>query len=368
MGDELRKPIASFLHISDLHLGASFEDCGKVERGTVWGRLKSKRLTMQAHNQQILMQLPLTILRLWQIKKSLFRVAWADEYEDHPFFDRVIVSGDISTAATNIERFAFAFGYLTSRVPACRRSLYASQSGVGLRIDKDILLCVPGNHDKMHETTLERYDSSFSQVPAACPYVHLIHRYSRDIVFLGLDSNDYSEGMIAAGAIDNSRLAWLTSRFQDMETIGLQDGEGRVSVEQCRKAIRCLLLHHHPVDLSPWKGWHSFDHFSILDGADKLLELIKGRVDIVFHGHEHYPIYFPHSDTGTIIISAGSASEWNKKCRYNSLFTVTLFTDNTAEIQEYVWNGTDFEEQKKQPPQLPLKLVNLHSRREGLDA
>src|SRR5207249_5073497 len=137
---------------------------------------------------------------------------------------------------------------------------------------------------------------------------------------------------------------------------GLKVDDDFLTPDEFQQSTRCLILHHHPVDLK--KGLKGLSglltkKFTVLRGADKLLNLIKGRVDVIFHGHEHFPICFRHRETGVIIVSAGTVSEWTARPFQNSFYIVTLFSDYTLAVQEYLWTGSKFQSREKHTGQKP---------------
>src|SRR5206468_12025633 len=134
-------------------------------------------------------------------------------------------------------------------VKALERGMYSEQSWVGLSIPPKALLCVPGNHDKMRETGLVRYYVGFEQAPGPLNYVTFVRRNGAALVFFGIDSNEYTEGNVAMGEIDPARLAWLTRTLVNAEKKGLKVDDDFLTPDEFQQSTRCLILHHHPVDL-----------------------------------------------------------------------------------------------------------------------
>jgi len=292
-----------------------------------------------------LLLLPLELSRIARLNRLNFSKAWPRS--DPPnFFDRVVVSGDISTDATDDARFAFAHDFLTSVRPLALPGPYALQAAIGLGIANDLLLTLPGNHDKMRETTLTRFNSAFGKSPTACNYVRAFRRNGNAIVFFVMDSNDYGEGNIAKGEVDQARLSWLANEIGKIES-GIVEGEP-FSAQECSSAVRCLVLHHHACDLSFKKRFFSIGRsFTQMTGASDLLKLISGRIHVILHGHEHYPTHFFERESGALIISAGSTSQWQKKTHRNSFYHLTFFTENGVQVDEYVWTGKGFVSRQK---------------------
>jgi 3',5'-cyclic AMP phosphodiesterase CpdA len=340
------RPICSILHLSDLHLGADFADVGGRKRGFLKGVMDKKAYVMQAHDDLLLLLLPLEVKRIGALNRIRCRKAWPEHEAPEPF-DRIVVSGDISTDATDEARFVFAHSFLTSK-----RSLsggtYGVQASIGLGLPNDRLLCIPGNHDKMRETTLARFNTSFSGSPSPCNYVQFLKQFDRAIVFIGMDSNAYSEGNIARGEMDQARLSWLAEILSQMETTGLSQEEVVLTPDECAQAVKCLVIHHHVCDLSFRRRYFNLGRsFTWLNGSERLLKIISGKIQVVLHGHEHYPTHFVERESGAVIVSAGTTCQWHDKPLQNSFYNLTIFDDKTLQIEEFVWDGKSFISREK---------------------
>jgi 3',5'-cyclic AMP phosphodiesterase CpdA len=220
--------------------------------------------------------------------------------------------------------------------------VYANQSKVGLRIPNQLLIALPGNHDKMRETSLARFNHSFGTSPAPTNYVSAFRRNGSTIFFFVMDSNAYNEGNIARGEIDQSRLSWLLNKLYELSGGVSLDGE-RFTADECEHSIRCLVLHHHVYPLSWKRRYFNLQRsFTELVGADDLLKAISGRIHLILHGHEHYPTHFVESTSKTLVISAGTTSQWQPEKLKNSFYHLTFFTDHSIQIDEFVWKGTGF--------------------------
>ncbi len=354
------KPFCSILHLSDTHMGSHFEDGGGKNR-QFWSAVrKDKAYVMQAHDPNLLLLLPLELARIARLNRDQFSKAWPDQVPPK-FFDKVIVSGDISTDATDDERFVFAHAFLTSEMPLLS-GVYATQAAVGLSIPNELLLTLPGNHDKMREKTPTRFNLAFGNSPQSCNYLSAFRRNGSVIIFFVMDSNDYGEGNIAKGEVDNARLSWLAKGLNLLNT-GLTTGEESFSADECFHAVKCLVLHHHVCDLSIKRRYFNLERsFTRMSGADNLLKLITGKIHVIFHGHEHYPTHFIEPESKAVLISAGTTSQWQGKPHKNSFYNITFFTDNNIQIDEHVWNGKGFitrEELKGEREPVRYKLPDL---------
>lgn len=309
--------LATILHLSDLHLGEDPDDEGRPTRGSFFGWFGTKSLEMQSHDPFILSSLHVNL-----------RIA-ARSCGAGDDFDLYVVTGDISTNATTTSRFAFAKQYLTGKLP------FGRFMQVGLGFEPKRLFCVPGNHDKMFEKTLERYLHGFATLPAEPPYYRpVVARNGRTFHLFGIDSNSYGEGNIAKGAITPATLAWLS------------DALDRLPNEDLRTSVRVLMLHHHPTDLNKFKrrsvaAWLA-DKFTTLDEGSRLLALCEGRVDVIMHGHEHLPIAFREEGFSPVIVSAGTASEWSPRGSQENSFFTLVFDNDKLRVRKYAWNRAAF--------------------------
>ena len=314
---------ATILHLSDLHLGANVDDTGRADYGTLTSALKAGAPIMQSHDNFILAALP-TELQLA-----------ARAVGSHDDFDFNVVTGDISTEADDDERFAFARQFLLGRFPG------AGEWTFGLGLPAEQTLCVPGNHDKMQERTLARYLKAFGGLPAKLPYaVHKRARNGQAIAFYGIDSNDYRKGNIAIGEITPATLAWLGRQLRDIDP----------ARREPREPVRILLLHHHPCDLNRFrrrslKQWlidrAALTRLTRLEEGDRLLDQCRGRIDLILHGHEHFPVVFRDERSGCLVVSAGSTSEFHGSAGSNSFHALAL-DPGTIRVCQFSWTGARF--------------------------
>src|SRR5205823_6388001 len=135
--------------------------------------------------------------------------------------------------------------------------------------------------------------------------------FGATIIFFVIDSNEYTEGNIARGEIDKERLSWLVRQLDSIDK--------DLTPWESISAIKCLVLHHHVCDLKR-RLFNPEGKFTKLMGAENLLKAIAGRIHVIFHGHEHYPTHFIEQQTGAVLISAGSTSQWYDKVRRNSFY------------------------------------------------
>ena len=321
-------PTATVLHLSDLHLGANFDDKGGVHKSWKSSLFRVGGLTMQAHDPYIFTSLSTAV-------RSAAR--FLNTPED--VFDLVFVTGDISTNADSEERFQFAEAYLTGTVKV------QTDFAIGLDIDPDRLACVPGNHDKYGEAVKPaRYSKCFDRYPDVLPYRTVVDiRRSRQKLFLfGIDSNLYAEGNVAVGKITPETLGWLAGQFE----------ESKSEYEASDSAVRILLLHHHPADLNRFRRQSPRTlidrlfkgRLTRLEEGERLLKLCNGSIDLICHGHEHFPIVFTEETSRCLIVSAGTAAQFQRKrCGNRNSFHALAFFERRAKIVRFDWTGARFQ-------------------------
>lgn len=320
----------TILHLSDLHLGDSFADVGSDSKadglgaGTIESFRKNYGFVMQTHDSFIIPSLETEIML-------------AARYIGAPkdSFDFNVITGDISTDVNPPQRFSFAREYLINSVPLSPGSNF----NVGLRMPKESVFCVPGNHDKMALTDNSAYLTGFKDLPAAqFPYVKEVTSASgQRLIFYGIDSNLYVKGNIAVGTINQETLGRLG------EYLAL------TSRDETPLPVRILLLHHHPADLNQFRGWtlkrlfSSFGkQFSVLQEGERLLKLCRGRIDLIMHGHEHFPVVFHEPISSSIVVSSGSSSSYlGNKSAANTFYGIAL-AGRDFQIVQFEWNGARF--------------------------
>ncbi len=331
----MKNVTAAILHLSDLHLGRDFSDVGTRDRAdginapSVKSVVRHKgRQLMQTHDSYIIPSLHL------DVRRAARRLGAPGE-----LFDFCVVTGDISTDSSPERRFTFARQFLTEQFKATDA---AGQSfNVGLNFEKEKVLCVPGNHDKLRSQELEAYLTGFADLPALLPYTHIAQASSgQQFIFYGIDSNLYEEDNTAVGYVSPFTLAWLNGAFENTAASGALK----------ENAVRVLLLHHHPADLNRFRSRSFLDYlpfvnvesFTRLLEGERLLTACRGHVDIIMHGHEHFPIVFHEPTSNCLVVSAGTALKFQADVRHKNSFHGLAFSGRKFEAVQFNWNGARF--------------------------
>ena len=172
--------------------------------------------------------------------------------------DHLVVTGDLSNLSLDAE-FELADELL-------RRFGDASKVSV-----------VPGNHDNYtyeaaRKRRFERHFESYLRSSlgdlddtSPFPYVKLVH----DVAIIGLSSSVPTPPLSAKGRVSSAQLAALADLLQR---------------DEVRERFKLVLVHH-PLIGRPKAP---FRRFRRLTNGPALLDiLLKGRVDLVLHGHNH---------------------------------------------------------------------------------
>ena len=327
----LNNVTTTILHLSDMHLGANFGDVGSTNKAeglskeTINSFIKHHGVVMQTHDSWIIPGLETEILAA-----ARYIRAPDDRFDFH------VITGDISTDVYPPERFQFARDYLVDSVPL---DPSPQSKQVGLRLPPESVICVPGNHDKMALPDCKPYLAAFSDLPAEPPYaIQVQSRSGQSLLFFGIDSNLYTRGNIAVGRITPETLAQLN------EFLTLSEEPNMLT------AIKILVLHHHPADLNKFRSFSVKKLLSLITGApfsvlkegNRLLKACNGRIDLIMHGHEHFPIVFHESISSAIIISAGTSSSFMPKGKGTNTFHTIALAQRDYEIVQFNWNGARF--------------------------
>lgn len=211
---------------------------------------------------------------------------------------------------------------------------------------------VPGNHDCRLSGIFKSSPSKVFEAvfgpswksPSFCPAT------PRGIAFFCFDSNTNDPRVnFARGAVGRDEFRRFEKDYLTMET-----RHGKSFVE----AYKIAVLHHHPLPIADSelsvlaagavtakvKRYFTGDAFLGLEDAGVFLrEMVTKRIDLVLHGHKHFPFFARvEVDTAdekngeTRILAAGSASKAAEGGGYrNSFNLITLREDGTVEAERW---------------------------------
>ncbi len=166
--------------------------------------------------------------------------------------DRVIVTGDVTQSGKAEELALF-------------RAIFAPLLKAGR------LVAVPGNHDRMNDDVRR----------ALMPEGRVAVERSADAVVVKVDSTSPANrsSITSQGALGDA------DREAVEEAVGAR-AEGRLVV---------LALHHHLMPLPAqdlperFANWMGTRWAAEVEGGHGLLERLRGKIDLVLHGHRHVP-------------------------------------------------------------------------------
>jgi len=81
---------------------------------------------------------------------------------------------------------------------------------------------------------------------------------------------------------------------------------------------------------------------------------------VVLHGHEHYPTHFIEKESGALIVSAGTTSQWQDRGGLNSFYSLTFYDNKSVQIEEFVLNGKGFTSRETLKGQSRPPMYDLH--------
>ncbi len=189
--------------------------------------------------------------------------------------DHVVVTGDLTHRGRNSELALFW-------------KIFAPLAAQGR------LTIVPGNHDRLGDDLAESIQAGPRVAVSEAPGLHLVR----------FDSTG------------SHNRAWLAGHgaMTDEDVTDIS----RAVASAAPGALVAVLLHHHvlplPADhaaerLVSWLGWPYADE---LERGAALLGSLRGRCDLVLHGHRHAPqtaTFFQEDQRPVAIFNAGSSTE-----------------------------------------------------------
>ncbi|HST21350.1 MAG TPA: metallophosphoesterase, partial [Blastocatellia bacterium] len=188
------------------------------------------------------------------------------------------------------------------------------------------LIVVPGNHDLRLKGIFRRRVQSSKFYEQFKDSFRPIFQPSLGIYVFAFDSNAIERGInLATGLIEKNDLLDFFDFVQELRAN---------KVNEWNSYTKIALLHHHPMPIAETegKGFLEQPGFLLLKNAGQFMtSMVKSRVDIVLHGHQHYPAFskasfptnngFEHLMT---IIGAGTVgAEARNYSRSYNLITVT---------------------------------------------
>jgi len=220
--------------------------------------------------------------------------------------DHVVVTGDVTHRGRHRELARFEETFAPLR-------------------DSGRLTVIPGNHDRLGDDVADLIMSGDRVQASVAPGLFLVQVNS-------------------TGPHNRS---WLTGHGQlELEDLEAVD---EVLARAPARHLVVLLMHHHPLPLpedraverlSSWMGWR-FTHE--LERGQELLDRVRGRCDLLLHGHRHVPYERrPFDDLRPVrVFNAGSSTELGRACIFThmagELVTDPTWLDAFGVVPDDVW-------------------------------
>jgi len=174
------------------------------------------------------------------------------------------------------------------------------------------MFVLPGNHD-FRLTGLIWKQSQFDLFyrEFGLYFGHRLFSQLRVAVF-SFDSNSPDRPLnFATGLVKSTDLIDHNDQVREIS---------RAYPELWRTSTRVVLVHHHPMPIAPTQHREELaagEEFMLLKNAGLFMEqMVKTKMDLVLHGHRHYPAYsrvsFPTSEGGVHsmgVVAAGSVGK-----------------------------------------------------------
>ena len=234
--------------------------------------------------------------------------------------DGLIVSGDLMTHARWLEHAEDALSFLKKLTD-------------GLNVPRARTYIIPGNHD--YEWYQEQAQGGFvRKALKPSQKANFIHEVQyKNFLRLFYEDDRPMAGeifeipgdkfRIKLGLLNSCKL--VPSQFHEYGYLSLgqiKDLMNKINTASAQPEIRILVMHHHISSIIPAEPPKDKADISVTLDAGRLIDrALEASVDLVIHGHQHYPCISKisktrfvdrrmqcfTSDAGMFILSAGSA-------------------------------------------------------------
>jgi 3',5'-cyclic AMP phosphodiesterase CpdA len=202
------------------------------------------------------------------------------------------------------------------------------------------LVIIPGNHDYRVFGSFGRESVEGKRFGKVFPNWRKssFHKLpNRNVAMFVFDSNTNDPKLnLARGRVGDGEYAQFQKDFNQMQSDHPTEFDS---------AFKIAVLHHHPLPIADTEidAVTDRDAFLALDDAGTFLrEMVEKRVDLVLHGHKHYP-FFARAKFATTrfgerevnVLGAGSACKPNAGGAYgNSYNIIRLKGDGIVEVEQ----------------------------------
>lgn len=200
---------------------------------------------------------------------------------------------------------------------------------------------IPGNHDILihYYCRLFPYGRAYDKVFGELAAAKIIEAGSYKVMVCSFDSTlDRSRQWSPWWPIVGSRGSISRDSFNRYNA----------AVQNCNSAekyFKIAQIHHHPLPI-PYKAVDGvgLELTTMTNGGTFIAYMQESGVDLVLHGHEHYPYScrycFDPSHPELVVAAAGSASQ--AKAAFNSFNYLEVVPDKRIIVNEYRYSETGF--------------------------
>jgi len=241
--------------------------------------------------------------------------------------DLILCTGDLVNGPLTIRGFRCAKRFFNDVKVSC----------------KDVpIKFVPGNHDyaiwgmwgikKLLRRRFDRFvtnsfgPDAFLRPNIPCKMAH--------VALFGFDSNPNSPSFLGArGEVSHSELVQLAAGVN-----------GLSAVHGPAEFVKIAALHHHPMPIPQAGGDYNI---SMRNAGIVLHQLAQNRIDLVLHGHRHFPhsselrFLLGNSEHRLVILGIGSATQQRRNVHPGNMYNlVTIWSDGSIECESFFAQGT----------------------------
>ncbi len=281
-----------------------------------------------------------------------------DEGYDKTYFDLYIILGDQVTIPDE-KAYKFLCHYLTdyNYVTQDADSRYECR-GLNIHNPAEMILAVPGNHDKLLRVNLDFYNEHFTK-PLRLPYEIQRQRCciitrnfnGREFVFLLIDAGAYAEHELVLDTGCREHLASGTVTEELCNDIrekltALQfryKSEGGKDRNRYETAIKILLVHY-AIDFRRVLGSNAVDIANYIlphecKGIEELRQELAAKFGfgLALHGHLHVPALYAYKGTQTVADT--TTTQYGGR---NGFFVLKFFDTGEMRAEYHSWNGAAF--------------------------
>jgi 3',5'-cyclic AMP phosphodiesterase CpdA len=211
-----------------------------------------------------------------RIDMSVLDALFSDlkDLKDKNEFDHIVITGDI----TNTNHYS-EFELFKNKI----NNTFTNGSSIDWR-ESDFFSAVPGNHDRGYSGNIsKKFQKNIYNQPRRAKDLHPIEKtLDKNTTLILIDStgefplSNLPFGCL--GKIDNAQFKRLLK-----------------ILEKNKDKFIILAMHHHPL-IVPYYRWLA--GFGILRKSRKYLtNFYSSGVDLILHGHRHYPFNWMHNPT-----------------------------------------------------------------------